>query len=60
MREVQLAANPRLGMFEFENPFMQFAEGEEACVVGGQRLIAFSITYDVANARVRLSRQRAR
>ena len=60
LREARIAADAALGMFEFSKPLVQFADSGESCTIGGQRLTGFSITYDAANARVRLARQGAR
>jgi hypothetical protein len=59
-REAQLAADATLGMFEFAKPVVRFADLGEICIVGSRLLLGFSVTYDVANARVRLSRQTVR
>lgn len=56
VREGQVAQDATLGMFTFSKPLVQFADSGESCRIGGQRLTGFSITYDVANARVRLTR----
>jgi hypothetical protein len=57
VREAQIAGDATLGMFEFSKPFVQFADSEERCIIGGDWLRGFSITYDMANARVRLARR---
>ena len=60
VREAQLAADATLGMFEFAEPLVRFADFGEICLVGSRLLLGFSVTYDVANMRVRLSRQTVR
>ncbi len=57
VREGQLALDATLGMFAFAKPLVQFADAGDTCTIGGQRLSGFSITYDVANARVRLTQR---
>jgi hypothetical protein len=57
VREVELATEATLGMFEFPTPLVQFGDTGEACRIGGQRLNGCAITYDLANARVRLVRR---
>ncbi len=60
VREGEVNADASLGMFVLARPLVQFAESAQGCTIGGQRLIAFSITYDMANGRVRLARPRPR
>ena len=60
VREGEVTADATLGMFQLARPLVRFADSAEGCTIGGQRLIAFSITYDMANARVRLARPRPR
>ena len=55
VREIQPAANVTLGMFDLGKPLVQIADAGTACTVGARVLIGFSITYDVTNARVRLT-----
>jgi hypothetical protein len=57
VQEGQIAGDVALGMFEFSKPFVQFADSGGGCLIGGQWLIGFTITYDLANARVRLARR---
>jgi hypothetical protein len=58
VREVQLAETARLGAFELQNPIIQFADAVNVCLIGGQRLREFAITFDSVNRRVRLTRER--
>lgn len=57
VREVQLASDATLGMFEFPRPVVQFGDTGEVCKIGGQRLLEFAVTYDMTHARVRLARR---
>jgi hypothetical protein len=60
LREGRFAADATVGMFAIENPLIRFADFGETCIVGSRWLIGFTVTYDVANARVRLARQTTR
>jgi hypothetical protein len=60
VRQAQLAIDVTLGVFQFARPLVSFAGSGDVCTIGSQRLIGFSVTYDIANARVRLARQPAR
>ncbi|MGQ0735739.1 MAG: hypothetical protein ACT4QD_19055 [Acidobacteriota bacterium] len=55
-REGQLTANAHLGPFELKTPLVLFADGAEAATIGVQWLSQYVVTYDLANARVRLDR----
>jgi hypothetical protein len=57
VREVQLADTARLGAFELPNPIIQFADAQNVCLIGGQRLREFAMTFDFLTQRVRLTRE---
>ena len=58
VQEARLAVSVRLGGFEIPNPIVQFSDRLPTAIVGGQLLVAFSITYDLSNGRARLDRQK--
>jgi hypothetical protein len=59
VREVSLTTDVVIGGFVFNAPLVQFGGSELVATLGSRWLTDFSITYDPANARVRLDRQRA-
>lgn len=59
VREVSLTTDVVIGGFVFNAPLVQFGGSEQVATLGSRWLTDFSITYDPANARVRLDRQRA-
>lgn len=56
VKEAKLATNLLLGPFEVRAPLVMVADSGEIAMVGTRWLGRFSITYDLANARVRLER----
>ncbi|MGH9172896.1 MAG: hypothetical protein ACRD1H_00995 [Vicinamibacterales bacterium] len=57
VREARLKTDVMLGPFELKTPLVLLAESGGTATVGSPWLARFSVTYDVANARVRLQRQ---
>jgi hypothetical protein len=58
VREVNLSADAVVGGFVFSNPLVQFGGTDQVATMGSRWLTDFLITYDPANTRIRLERQR--
>lgn len=54
-REVSLAPDVMIGGLSVWLPSALVGSAQEPCVIGGQVLMQFSLTYDLANARIRLT-----
>ena len=58
VQEAQLAVSISVGSFEFPNPVVRFADSLPMAMAGRQWLAGLAVSYDIANGRVRLERQR--